>query len=37
MLLGLFQAKDSFVPLFDALNIDADNPAGGGGEVASVK
>jgi hypothetical protein len=35
----LFQAKDSFVPLFTALNIVADNPAGGGGgggEFASV-
>jgi hypothetical protein len=26
-----FQAKDSFVPLFAALNIVADNPAGGDG------
>jgi hypothetical protein len=33
-----FQAKDSFVPLFAALNIVADNPAGGagGGEFAAV-
>lgn len=35
---AVIKAKDSFVPLFDALNIVADNAAGGGGggEFASV-
>ena len=36
--IAVMKAKDSFVPLFSALNIVADNPAGGGGggEFASV-
>jgi hypothetical protein len=30
------QAKDSFVPIFAALNIVADNPAGGRGATTSA-